>query len=129
MLWPQHQRDGRRRIQDVCAQADVGVGHFVATLGALGQAASGWPWVLPAASWTHAAVWHGSHWGSRRHNFILTSCWVVSAINIDFQCLIFFSTCTTDNLMSNFLQQSSSGNVFPHLINTSLNGYSSLMLL
>lgn len=58
----------------------------------------------------------------RRHNFILTSWCVVSAINIDFQCLIFSPTYTTGNLMSNFLQQSSSGNVFPHLINTSLNG-------
>ena len=28
----------------MCAQADVRVGHFVATLGALGLAASGWPW-------------------------------------------------------------------------------------
>lgn len=60
MLWPQHQGDGRRRIQDVCAQADVGVGHFVATLGALGLAASGWPWVLPAYKATFDLQWTAS---------------------------------------------------------------------
>ena len=48
MLWPQHQGEGWRGIQDVCAQPDVAVGHFVATPGALAQAASVWPWVLPA---------------------------------------------------------------------------------
>ena len=45
------------------------------------------------------------------------------------QYLPFFFMCTTGTLMSNILQQSPSGNIFPHLINTTLNGCSSLRLL
>lgn len=65
-----------------------------------------WPQVPSVASWPQGAVWHGSHRGSRGHNFTLIS---LMGVSTDVQ-LLFFQV-HTGNLMSSILQHGSSDNI------------------